>query len=90
MAETTGTVSCVRVAEAAGFLVLQVQQTEVPFVLWFAPGSIFPRDLNSFTRVLHSMWLSLIREAHATGATVTVVHGNNDSNVTALGIGATP
>jgi hypothetical protein len=90
VAETTGTVECVRVAEDSAFLSLRVGAQSVPFVLWFLPGSVFPPDLTSFTRVLHSMWLSLIREAVTTGAPITVVHPNNGANVTALGIGEIP
>jgi hypothetical protein len=88
MAEMTGTVVCVRVAESSAFTTLEdadgVQET---FILWFLPGLAIPSELNAFTRVLHSMWLSLLREAHSSGSPVTIVHPNNSAEVTSLGLG---
>ena len=88
MAEMTGTVVCVRVAESSAFTTLEAADgTQETFILWFLPGSGIPSELNAFTRVLHSMWLSLLREAKASGDPITIVHPNNSAEVTSLGIG---
>jgi hypothetical protein len=88
MPEMTGTVVCVRVAEDSAFTTLQdASGTQEAFVLWFLPGIGIPASLNAFTRVLHSMWLSLLREAKSSGAPVTIVHPNGSAEVTSLGVG---
>jgi hypothetical protein len=87
MAEITGTVRCIRVAEGAGFTAIQdavTGETEA-FILWF--GTSIPDELTAFTRVLHSQWVSLLREAHTHNQTVTVVHPDGSAEVTALQVG---
>ena len=56
------------------------------FILWFLPGTSIPSSLTSFTRIMHSMWLSLLREARENDLTVTLVHPTNSAEVTALGL----
>lgn len=86
MPEMIGKVRCVRVNETAGFLTIEDEGTgemEV-FILWLLPGSSIPSSLTSFTRIVHSMWLSLIRQARDDDLTVTVVHPDNSAEVVAL------
>ncbi len=90
MADFTGTVSCVRVSELAGFTRLDdgAGDTET-FIMWFVPGggTGIPPRLNAFTRILHSMWVSLLREAHSNNLTVTINHAADSSIVEAIALG---
>ena len=90
MPQMTGTVNCLRVADDSGFTQIRdaAGNTET-FILWFLPGTSggIPRTLNSFTRVLHSMWVSLLREAHAGGLTVRITHPTNSSEVLNVQLG---
>ena len=90
MPEFRGTVRCVRVSEGSGFTTLENASggTET-FILWFAPGggSGIPPDLTAFTRVAHSMWLSILREALASNLAVTIVHPSSSSVVNAVQLG---
>ncbi|MCZ6662652.1 MAG: hypothetical protein O6951_06985 [Actinobacteria bacterium] len=81
MALFTGTVECVSVNEGAGFTTLEdsTGDTET-FILWF--GTTIPPQVTSFTRVMHSMWLSLLREAQTNGLSVTVSHPTGSAEVT--------
>lgn len=86
MPEMTGTVTCFQLAEIAAFTTIKdAACNEETFILWF--GSTIPQDLNAFSRVVHSMWVSVLREAHANGLTVTVVHPNNSAEIIALQLG---
>ena len=80
-----GTVRCVSVSEGSAFTTIQnaagVRET---FILWF-PG--IPLSLTSFTRILHSMWLSLLREANSTGREVRIVHRDNGAEVFTVQLG---
>lgn len=89
MAQITGTVQCIRVSEGAGFTSIQdaaTGETEA-FILWFAPGSGIPDEVTAFTRILHSQWISLLREAHTHGQSVTVFHPEGSAEVTAIQLG---
>jgi hypothetical protein len=84
----TGTVECVRVSESAAFTRIQgTDGVDETFILWYAPGTQIPRTLTSFTRIVHSMWLSMLREAQANSLTVQVFHPTNSAEVTALQLG---
>lgn len=84
----TGTVTCLHIGETSAFTTIQdaggVKET---FILWFNPGVQIPADLNAFTRVLHSMWVSLLREARAAGLPVTVSHPTNSAEITSVQLG---
>jgi hypothetical protein len=86
--EIIGTVQCMRVSADAAFVTIEevgTGDTET-FILWFLPGTSggIPSSLTSFTRIMHSMWLSLLREARSNNLTVTVVHPTGSAEVTAL------
>lgn len=88
MPEMVGTVQCVRVAASSAFVTIEevgTGDTET-FILWFLPGtsSGIPSTLTSFTRIMHSMWLSQLREGRARDLTVTVIHPNDSAEITAL------
>ena len=83
-----GTVSCLQVAEFSAFTTIQdaggVKET---FILWFNPGAQIPGELNAFTRVLHSMWVSLLREARAGGLPVTISHPTGSAEIIGVQLG---
>jgi hypothetical protein len=88
VASIEGTVRCVQVGDFAGWTEIEdAAGTREIFILWFDPGNQIPAELTSFTRVLHSMWLSILREAHANNATVTVFHPDNSAEVTDVALG---
>lgn len=83
-----GTVDCVSVSENAGFTkIRKPDNTTEVFILWFLSSNI-PTTVSSFTRVMHSMWLSMLREAQSTGAEVRVSHPTNSAEVTTLQLGS--
>jgi hypothetical protein len=88
MPSMTGTVICVQVGDFAGWTQIEdaAGDREV-FILWFSPGVTIPQELTSFTRVLHSMWLSLLREAHTNSSTVTIFHPEDSGEVTDVVLG---
>ena len=86
MPTITGTVRCLRVNETFGFTTIQEAPGETEtFILWF--GSSIPPDLTAFTRIAQSMWVSLLREAHANGLTVTLTHAANSAVVGDIQLG---
>ena len=87
MATTTGTVKCLRVSEGAGFTTIEQSPgvTET-FILWF--GTSIPSSLTSFTRIAHSMWVSILRDAHANRLTVSVFHPDGSAIVSDVQLGA--
>lgn len=90
MPNMTGTVDCLSISEVASFVTIEeAAGAKETFILWFAPGggSGIPPQLNSFTRVLHSMWVSLLRDAHSNALTVTVNHPTNSAEVVAVRMG---
>jgi hypothetical protein len=91
MALITGSVRCISVSDIAAFTTIRdaATATDETLILWFAPGSGggTPPDLTSFTRILHSMWISLLRDAHANNLTVTVVHPNNSAAISSVRLG---
>jgi hypothetical protein len=83
MAQMTGTVTCVRVFDDAGFTqLIDTAGEKETFILWFAPP-----EISAFERVMHSMWVSLLREALVNGLPVTVVHPDGNARVTTVQLG---
>lgn len=81
MPQFVGTVDCVSVSEGAGFTTLEdADGVKETFILWFA--TTIPSSLTAFTRVLHSMWLALLRDAAANGWSVTISHPTDSAEVT--------
>jgi hypothetical protein len=86
MPTITGTVKCLRVNETFGFTTIQESPGETEtFILWF--GTTIPSSLTSFTRIAHSMWVSMLREAHANGLTVQISHPTNSAVVSDVQLG---
>jgi len=80
MPSFTGTVSCISASEIAGFTTLEDSSgDQETFILWF--GTTIPPNLTSFTRVLHSMWLSMLRDAQANGLSVRVAHPTSSAAI---------
>lgn len=86
MPQMTGTVDCVSVSDLAGFTMIEdAAGDKEAFILWF--GTTIPPQLTSFTRIFHSMWISLLREAHSNNLTVRISHPNNSAEVTNVQLG---
>jgi hypothetical protein len=83
MAETIGRVECIQVGDDFGFVGIRedVSNTFEAFIIWFAPE--LP---TAFTRLLHNMWLSMLREAFTSGDLVRIVHGANNAFIRNLEI----
>lgn len=89
MADKTGTVKCLQVADDFAFTTIEGGTASVTFILWFFPGTGggSPADINAFTRVMHSMWISLLREARAGNLTVRVVSPSGSAAVSLVQLG---
>jgi hypothetical protein len=90
MAEATGTVRCLSISEDAAFTTIdETSGGSETFILWFAPGTGggIPPTLTAFTRVLHSMWVSQLREAHGNNLTVTIIHPDGSAEITTVRLG---
>jgi hypothetical protein len=88
MPQIVGTVQCVQVADDIAFVTIDppTGQSET-LILWAFPGTGggIPEEMTAYTRIMHSMWVSLLREAHANNLTATVVH--RDATVTSVRLG---
>jgi hypothetical protein len=84
MATMTGTVSCVQLFDDGGFtqIVDPTTQEKEVFILWFAPP-----EVSAFERILHSMWVSLLREALVNGLTVTITHADAQAQIENVQLG---
>lgn len=84
MATLSGTVECVQVADDSGFTRIRDTSTNTTetLILWFLPGQV-----TEFTRVLQSMWVSLLRESMSSGVPVTVIHPDDSANVGSVALG---
>jgi len=73
MARITGTVSCFEISDDIAFTTIEdaTGNREV-LILWFNPGSSIPSTLTSYTRIMHSMWISILRTAFANNLIVTL------------------
>jgi len=76
MPQIIGKVECIQVGDDFGFVGLREEGTDdfEAFIIWFAPA--LP---TAFLRLLHSMWLSMLREAFTTGDLVRIVHDTNSA-----------
>lgn len=81
MASTTGSVVCLQLGDDFGFTTIKnaTTATNETFVLWFAP-----RQITEFTRVLQSMWVSLLRQAMANSLKVTIVTPTSSAQVSSV------
>lgn len=81
MAITTGRVDCIQVLEDSCFFQILEDgtgETEA-FIMWFGTS-----DLSASTRITHSMWLSIVREALATGRQIVIAHPDDGAQVTSI------
>ncbi|GGK76409.1 hypothetical protein [Mangrovihabitans endophyticus] len=83
MAVITGTVECVQIADDSGFTRIRdtTTGTAETLILWFAPVTV-----TEFTRVMQSMWVSLLREAMGNGLRVTAFHPDDSAFVGSLAL----
>ncbi len=77
MATTAGTVDCIRVGDDFSFVGIK-DATGVfeGFIVWFGP-----QDPSAFTRIMHSMWLLMLKEAFISRDTVIVAHDTNSAYI---------
>ena len=69
-----GTVTCLQVEDDIGFAGIAESapsNTTEFFVLWFNPG-----DPSAFTRIMQSMWLSMLKDSLLTGKSVEMSFDN--------------
>jgi len=91
VAQITGTVRCLQISDDAGFTTIEDGGgTKETFILWFVPGTGagIPSSLTAYTRIMHSMWVSQLREALANNLSVTLTHPNGSAAVSAVQLGA--
>jgi len=70
--ESIGTVECLQVGDDYGFVAItEAGGVKEALILWYGPS-----EPSAFTRVMHSMWLSMLREAMAAGTSVTLTHNS--------------
>lgn len=90
MAVASGSVVCVYVSEPAAFVSIEPERgARETFVLWYESGvgDGVPADLTAFTRIVQSMWLSILREVQSNGTRVTITHRPQSAHVLALELG---
>ena len=86
MAVMVGTVECVHIGDDSAFCRLRDSGgSDETFILWFNVS-----NPSAFTRVMHSMWVSLLRDAMTQGFSVRVSHATNDARVQTLQVNAPP
>lgn len=86
MATFIGNVTCVNIADGSGFTTIEDSSgTKETFILFF--GTSIPPNVTSFTRILHSMWLSMLRDAMSHGLTVRVVHPTGSAAISSVQLG---
>jgi len=83
MAQMTGTVTCLQILDDAGFTqIIDAAGEKEAFILWFGPP-----EISAFERIMHSMWISLLREALVNSLPVTVIHPDGNARITAVQLG---
>lgn len=90
MAQITGTVRCFQVSDDSAFTTIEDNSgAKETFILWFAPGTGggIPQTLTAYTRIMHSMWVSQLREALANNLSVTLTHPSGSAAITAVRLG---
>jgi len=76
--ESIGTVDCLQVGDDYGFVrITEAGGVKEILILWYSPS-----EVSAFTRVMHSMWLSMLREAMAAGTLVNLTHESGSAFVT--------
>jgi hypothetical protein len=80
MAETIGTVQCVRVAADSAFTCLTEQgsTTNELFILWW-DGISTPANPPASVRIIQSDWIALLRQALASNVPVAIGHDDNSA-----------
>lgn len=70
MATVIGIVDCVLIGDDFGFvsIIEDVTNDLETFLIWSSPA-----EPSAFTRVMHSMWISLLRDSLVNGKKVRVV-----------------
>lgn len=88
MPKLTGTVRCIQVADDFGFTTINEQGTTTreTFILWWS-GVSTPRDPPVHTRIIHSDWVSFLRQAMVSSLPVIITHGDNSAIVTNVQLG---
>jgi hypothetical protein len=88
MPELKGTVRCVRVGDDFGFTTVIEQGTNVDelFILWWG-GVTTPADPPVHVRIVQSDWVSLLRQAMASGISVDITHDTNSALVLNVQLG---
>ena len=67
---TSGKVNCLQVGDDFCFVgIVDANGVNEAFILWYSPS-----EPSAFTRVMHSMWLAMLREAMAAGTVVNLTH----------------
>ncbi len=83
MALAIGTVRCVVVGDDFAFTTIdETAGGSETLVLWFGPS-----PTTSFTRIMHSMWISLLREAKAGNLTVRLAFPDGGGDVLSVTLG---
>jgi hypothetical protein len=79
-----GTVEFVQVAVVSGFSRIRDTSTITTEtqIQWFVPDQV-----TEFTRVMQSMWLSLLRESMSSGVPVTVSHPDDSAIIGTVALG---
>jgi len=87
MASITGSVVCLQLGDDWGFTTVKdvTTGTNETFVLWFGP-----KQITEFTRVLQSMWVSLLRQAMADSLQVTIGAVDGSAQVASVQLNGRP
>jgi hypothetical protein len=83
VADIIGTVTCLQIGDDWAFTTIDdgAGDSET-FILWY-----FPTELTSFTRILHSSWVSLLREAKTANIQVRVTSSGSSAYVSMMQLG---
>lgn len=80
-----GNVDCLQVSDDSSFVTIEDPSTgsRETLILWFnpGPGGGIPSTLTSYTRVMHSMWISLLRDAHTNNGLVSIITSSSSSAI---------
>jgi hypothetical protein len=78
-------VNCLQVGDDFAFVgIIDGGGVNEALILWYSPS-----EPSAFTRIMHSMWLSLLREAMTTGEVVNLTHESSGAIVTAVQVNKT-
>ncbi len=76
MAIIVGKVECLNIGDDNAFVRIRESATDTEtLILWFNP-----QNPSAFTRVMHSMWTSLLRDAMSDGREVRVTTGSGSNS----------